>query len=303
MGADIVAAEGQSLGNALNFGGPYVGLFATPRKIRAPDAGTAGRRDRRCRRPARLGADPVDARAAHPPRKGDQQHLHQFRPLRARLYDPSGAARRSGADAAGAAQPCDGGHGSPSGSPRSPACVSSTEASSTNSRCACRRPAAEVVEALAESGILGGVPVSRFYPGRADLADLLLVAATETITRRRYRPARRRACGRCCDERVEPGLERPPGHRDDGGRIETISGNRGLQIEEKLIFEQDAPGRCGVDLPEPPPVSVAPRRARTAGRRSACRASASRRWCGISRGCRRRITRSTAGSTRSARAR
>ena len=40
--------------------------------------------------------------------------------------------------------------------------------------------------------------------------------------------------------------------------IETISGNRGLQIEEKLIFEQDAPGRCGVDLPvefpEPPPV-------------------------------------------------
>ncbi len=33
---------------------------------------------------------------------------------------------------------------------------------------------------------------------------------------------------------------------------ETFSGNRALQIEEKLIFEQDAPGRCGVDLPEPP---------------------------------------------------
>ncbi|HTV44203.1 MAG TPA: aminomethyl-transferring glycine dehydrogenase subunit GcvPB [Stellaceae bacterium] len=32
----------------------------------------------------------------------------------------------------------------------------------------------------------------------------------------------------------------------------TFSGNRGLEIEEKLIFEQDAPGRCGVDLPEPP---------------------------------------------------
>jgi glycine dehydrogenase subunit 2 len=34
----------------------------------------------------------------------------------------------------------------------------------------------------------------------------------------------------------------------------TISGNRGLQIEEPLLFEQDSPGHCGVDLPEPPPV-------------------------------------------------
>jgi glycine dehydrogenase subunit 1 len=32
MGADIVAAEGQSFGNALNFGGPYVGLFAAREK-------------------------------------------------------------------------------------------------------------------------------------------------------------------------------------------------------------------------------------------------------------------------------
>jgi glycine dehydrogenase subunit 1 len=44
------------------------------------------------------------------------------------------------------------------------------------------KPAAEVVEALAGRGILGGVPVSRLYPGQADLANLLLVAATETTT-------------------------------------------------------------------------------------------------------------------------
>ena len=31
----------------------------------------------------------------------------------------------------------------------------------------------------------------------------------------------------------------------------TFTGNRGLQIEEPLIFEQDSPGHCGVDLPEP----------------------------------------------------
>jgi glycine cleavage system P protein (glycine dehydrogenase) subunit 2 len=37
--------------------------------------------------------------------------------------------------------------------------------------------------------------------------------------------------------------------------VRTISGNRGLQIEEPLIFEQDLPGHCGVDLPDPPPVA------------------------------------------------
>jgi glycine dehydrogenase subunit 2 len=40
----------------------------------------------------------------------------------------------------------------------------------------------------------------------------------------------------------------------DTTSVHTISGNRGLQIEEPLIFEQDSPGHCGVDLPEPPPV-------------------------------------------------
>jgi glycine dehydrogenase subunit 2 len=34
----------------------------------------------------------------------------------------------------------------------------------------------------------------------------------------------------------------------------TASGNRGLEIEEPLIFEQDSPGLCGVDLPKPAPV-------------------------------------------------
>jgi len=42
------------------------------------------------------------------------------------------------------------------------------------------KPAAEVVERLAKRGILGGVPVSRFYPEKRELANLMLVTATET---------------------------------------------------------------------------------------------------------------------------
>jgi len=40
---------------------------------------------------------------------------------------------------------------------------------------------------------------------------------------------------------------------DHATTVGTATGNRGLQIEEKLIFEQDSPGRCGVDLVDPPP--------------------------------------------------
>ena len=40
---------------------------------------------------------------------------------------------------------------------------------------------------------------------------------------------------------------------DHATQVRTVTGNRGLQIEEKLIFEQDSPGRCGVDLVDPPP--------------------------------------------------
>ncbi len=52
MGADIAVGEGQGLGNALNFGGPYVGLFATraknvrqmPGRLAGETVDAAGRR-------------------------------------------------------------------------------------------------------------------------------------------------------------------------------------------------------------------------------------------------------------------
>jgi glycine dehydrogenase subunit 1 len=42
--------------------------------------------------------------------------------------------------------------------------------------------AAQLIEALATKGVLGGVPVSRLEPDRPELADLVVVASTEVNT-------------------------------------------------------------------------------------------------------------------------
>ena len=134
-------------------------------EIRAPDAGAAGRRNRRRRRPAQLGADPLDPRAAYPAREGDEQHLHQFGPLRARLLHPSRPARR--------------------GRPRRLATLNHANAVQLADRLSeipgveilnarffneftmrTPRPAADVIEALAKRGVIGGLPVSRLPPRR-----------------------------------------------------------------------------------------------------------------------------------------
>ncbi|HRD77599.1 MAG TPA: glycine dehydrogenase, partial [Hyphomicrobiaceae bacterium] len=45
-----------------------------------------------------------------------------------------------------------------------------------------RGDAGAVIEKLAAKGVLGGIPVSRLIPGKAQLGDLIVVAATEINT-------------------------------------------------------------------------------------------------------------------------
>jgi glycine dehydrogenase subunit 1 len=181
MGADIVAAEGQSFGNALNFGGPYVGLFAS--------------RDKFMRQmPGRLVGETTDVDG----RRGwvltlstREQHIRREKAtsnictnsglcslaftIHLSLLGEAGLTRLARLNHATAVQVAERLVTVPG--------VQLVNRSFFN-EFAVRlpRPAASVVETLAARGILAGVPVSRFYPERADLADLLLVAVTETVT-------------------------------------------------------------------------------------------------------------------------
>ncbi len=181
MGADIVAAEGQSLGNSLNFGGPYVGLFASREKFVR-------------QMPGRLVGETVDAdgkRGWALTLSTREQHIRREKAtsnictnsglcalaftIHLALLGEAGLtrlARLNHATAVTAAERF----------AEIPGVLLVNQGFFNEFTLRLARPAASVVEALARCGILGGIPVSRFYPGRADLDDLLLVAATETVT-------------------------------------------------------------------------------------------------------------------------
>jgi glycine dehydrogenase subunit 1 len=181
MGADIVAAEGQSLGNGLNFGGPYLGLFATREKfVRQMPGRIAGEtRDVDGRRGWVL---TLSAREQHIRREKATSNICTNSGLCAlaftihlALLGEDGFRRLAAINHAAAVRLADWLSGI-----RGVTIVNDTFFNEFAVRLP--RPAAPVVDALAARGILGGVPGSRLFPDHPELADVLLVAATETAS-------------------------------------------------------------------------------------------------------------------------
>lgn len=181
MGADIVAAEGQSLGNAPSFGGPTVGLFATREKFLR-------------QMPGRLAGETVDADG----RRGFVLTLSTREQHIRREKATSNICTNSGLCALaftihltllgeiGYRRLAEANHGAAVRLAERLERVAGAEIISdtffNEFTVRLRQPAADVVEALAAHGILAGVPALRLFPGVAELAPLLLVAATEMTT-------------------------------------------------------------------------------------------------------------------------
>ncbi|MGE0724720.1 MAG: aminomethyl-transferring glycine dehydrogenase subunit GcvPA [Alphaproteobacteria bacterium] len=178
MGADIVAAEGQSIGNGLNFGGPYVGLFATREKYVR-------------QMPGRLVGQTVDAEG----RRGwvltlstREQHIRREKAtsnictnsglcalaftMHLSLLGEAGLARLAAINHARAMALAD-------RLAKVPGVTVLNDAFFNEFTVRLPKPAAGVVDALAKRPVIAGVPVSRFAPGHD---DLLIIAATETST-------------------------------------------------------------------------------------------------------------------------
>ncbi len=180
MGADIVVGEGQSIGNALSFGGPYVGLFATRKEFLR-------------QMPGRLCGVTVDSEG----RRGfvltlsaREQHIRRDKAtsnictnsglcalafsIHMTLLGEAGLRRLARVNHANAVALRDMLKDIPEAQP-----LNKTFFNEFTVRV--KGDAAELAETLARRGILAGVPVSRLAP-RAGLDDLLLIANTEINT-------------------------------------------------------------------------------------------------------------------------
>lgn len=178
QGADIVVAEGQSLGNALSYGGPYVGLFATTSKLvrQMPGRVCGQTQDVEGERGWVL---TLSTREQHIRREKATSNICTNSGLcalafsiHASLLGEEGLSRLARLNHAKACQLAD-----------QLAAIDGVDVLNdtffNEFTVKLSKPAADVVEALAARGILGGVPVSRLLPERADLANMMLVSATE----------------------------------------------------------------------------------------------------------------------------
>ena len=181
MGADIVVGEGQSIGNGLNFGGPYVGLFASREKyVRQMPGRLVGQtHDVDGRRGWVL---TLSTREQHIRREKATSNICTNSGLCAlaftihlSLLGEAGLTRLARLNHAAAVAAAERLTGIPG-----VRLVNSGFFNEFTLRLP--RPATPVVAALAERGILGGIPVSRLHPDHPELANLLLVAATEMVT-------------------------------------------------------------------------------------------------------------------------
>ena len=181
MGADIVAAEGQSIGNGLNFGGPYVGLFAT--------------RDKYVRQmPGRLAGETVDAEG----KRGfvltlstREQHIRRDKAtsnictnsglcalaftIHMTLLGEAGLRKLARVNHANA---CD--LAARLAAIDGVEVLTSTFFNEFTIRV--RGDGGKVIDQLVDKGVLGGVPVSRLIPGDEHVRNLIVVASTEINT-------------------------------------------------------------------------------------------------------------------------
>jgi glycine dehydrogenase subunit 1 len=181
MGADIVVGEGQSIGNALNFGGPYLGIFATRQKFLR-------------QMPGRLAGETVDAEG----RRGfvltlstREQHIRREKAtsnictnsglcvlaftIHLSLLGEDGFRRLAALNHDRAVLAAD-----RLSKVKGVELVTPTFFNEFTLKLS--KPAAAVVDTLAGQGIIAGVPVSRLKPNDPAAANLLLVAVTETVT-------------------------------------------------------------------------------------------------------------------------
>ncbi|MGO9986206.1 MAG: aminomethyl-transferring glycine dehydrogenase subunit GcvPA [Rhodomicrobium sp.] len=181
MGADIVVAEGQSIGNGLNFGGPYLGLFATRKKfLRQMPGRLCGQTlDRKGRRGFVL---TLSTREQHIRREKATSNICTNSGLCAlaftahlTLLGETGLRKLAALNHASAVTLADALAGIPGVEIVTPHFFNEFTIATP-------KPGAEIIDRLADRGIVGGVPASRLWPDDPTLANLIVAAATEVTT-------------------------------------------------------------------------------------------------------------------------